>query len=155
MRWLFVLMCSIAVCSILGGCSSQQEVVRDSPSANPKDEAASAPEVAAPVKQENEVFLFQAKYYRTTGPCIQLGDALGMPIIDAFEVVEVLEGNLKAKSINVRAMTEGGSTYPKEMAEGKIYTLRLTPSERTTKQLRENQKEGYMFLWIDGDEIEE
>ena len=93
-----------------------------------------------------------AKYYKTTGPCIQLGDALGMPIIDAFEVVDVL----KAKSINVRAMTEGGSSYPKNLVEGTIYTLRLMPSATTTEQLQENEKEDEgTFPWINGNEIEE
>ena len=156
MRFLSILICSMAVGSFLGGCSSQDEVVTNSRSSNKKIDPERAPQVSAPEMNRKQVIVFRGKYYKTTGPCIQLGDALGMPMIDAFEVAEVLEGNLKAKTIDVRAMTEGGSSYPKEMVEGKIYTLRLTPSDKTTKQLRENEnKEDDTFLWIDGDEIEE
>lgn len=113
-------------------------------------------EVSGPIAKANQAIVFRAKYYKTTGPCIQFGDAIGMPIIDAFKVVDVLKGNLKATSINVRAMSEGGSSYPKNLAEGTIYTLRLTPSATTTNQLQENEKEeGATFFWINGNEIEE
>ena len=156
MRFLSVLIYTTAIGCFLAGCSSQDEVVRDPPSAGIQNESGSVSEVPAPDTQEREVLVFRGKYYKTTGPCIQLGDALGMPIIDAFDVVEVLEGNLKAKTIDVRAMTEGGSSYPKEMEEGKIYTLRLKPSVETSEQLRENEnKTDDTFLWVDGDEIEE
>jgi hypothetical protein len=146
-------MCLLVVSSILGGCSLQNEVVSDVSKPDSNEGTESEPKLVTP--DESEVFVIRAKYYQTTGPCIEIGDTLAMPVIDAFEVVEVLNGDLKVESINVLAMTEGGSTYPKEMEEGKVYTLRLTPSERTTKQLRENQKKGRAFLWIDGDEIEE
>ena len=150
-----VLACLLTAGSFLSGCSSRSEVDRDSPSANATNEATRDREVAAPVTPEAEVFVFRAKYHQTTGPCIPIGDALGMPIIDAFQVVEVLNGDLGAKSIHVRAMTEGGSAYPKEMATGKIYTLRLTPSDATAEQLREFRNEGVTTVWINGDEIEE
>lgn len=156
-RFVSILMCAIAVGYFLAGCSSQVGVGRDSPSAVVETVAASESASSAPVTRKKDVLVFRAKYYQTTGPCIQLGDnALGMPIIDAFEVVEVLEGNFKANTINVHSMSEGGSSYPRNMAEGETYTLRLTPSEETPKQLHEKQnKEGDTFLWIDGDEIEE
>ena len=155
MRVLAMLICSIAVGPFLGGCSSHDELVSDSSSPNGNHEAERVSEVYFLDVREKEVLVFRGKYYQTTGPCIQLGDSLGMPIIDAFEVVEVVEGALKAKHVNVRAMTEGGSSYPKEMAVGKIYTLRLTLADETSTQLRENESKGYTFLWIDGDEIEE
>jgi hypothetical protein len=156
MRLPLILICSIAVSSFLEGCSSPGDAVRDSPSANSRSEAESVSGVCAPVTHEKGVIVFRGKYYRTTGPCIQLGNALGMPIIDAFEVVGVLEGDLKARGVLVRAMTEGGPSYPEGMVEGEAHTLRLTPSDGALRQLRENQdREGYTFLWIDGDEIEE
>ena len=142
MRSILLLICSMVVGYILGGCSRQNEIVTNEPKLVTPDEA--------------EAVVIRAKYYQTTGPCIELGDdLLGMPIIDAFQVVEVLDGDFTAKSINVRARTELGGTYPKDMEEGKIYTLRLTPSEGTIKQLRENQTKGHTYLWMDGDEIEE
>ena len=155
MRRLLVLMCMIAVGSLVEGCSSQSRVDGDAASADANKDTKTATEVAAPVTPGKEVFVFRAKYYQTTGPCIQLDEEhLGMPIIDAFEVVEVLEGDMKAKYVNVQAMTEGGSRYPTELAEGEIYTLRLVPSVDTSRQLRESNQEGVTFLWIDGDEIE-
>lgn len=156
--YLFILTCVMAVGTSLVGCAQQEEVAKESPPASFEGEptAQTASEVSAPGPQQNEVLVFRGKYYKTTGPCIQLGNTLAMPIIDAFEVVEVLAGNLKAKSIDVRAMSGGGSSYPQDLAEGKVYTLRLTPSAGTSKQLRKNEnKEGLTFLWVDGDEIEE
>jgi hypothetical protein len=144
----------LAVFSFLGGCSSQQEVAGDSPSANEKG-TVTAQEAATPAKQRTEAFVFRAKYYQTKGPCIQIGDTFAMPAVDAFEVVERVKGDLKAKCITVRALTGGGPAYPKKLAEGKVYTLRLSPSERTKQQLRGNEKEGYSYVVVDGDEIEE
>lgn len=46
-------------------------------------------------------------------------------------------------------------SYTKEIAEGKVYTLRLEPPESTLKQFRENKQECLTFLWINGNEIEE
>jgi hypothetical protein len=108
-----------------------------------------------PVKQEKEVFVFRAKYFQTKGPCIKIGNAIAMPVIDAFEVVEVVKGNLKAKSILVRPFTRGGSAYPQKLTEGKVYTLRLTLSERTKQKLQENDQNGTTYVGIDGDQLEE
>jgi hypothetical protein len=151
-RLLILLVCSTAAFSFLIGCSPQPGIALDStPEGQP---AAKAPDVSL-VKQEKEVIVFRARYYHTKGPCVRIGDALAMPVVDAFEVVEVVQGALPAKTINVRFHSASGSGYPKELAEGKTYTLRFTPSEGTREQLRDNQKEGYSFIWVDGDEIEE
>lgn len=128
----------------------------ESDSSGPEDERETRRENVTLVTEARDAFVFRAKYYQTTGPCIELGEGRrGTPFIDAFEVVEVLEGDIKAKHVHVRAMSEGGSRYPTELAEGKIYTLRLVPSVETSRQLRENEKKGATVLWIDGDEIEE
>ena len=110
MRWTLLLICSIGVSSLPGSCVSQKEVATKSHSSGAKNETETKRENVTLVTDERDAFVFRGKYYQTTGPCIQLGEGrLGMPIIDAFEVVEVLEGDIKAKYVNVRAMTEGGS----------------------------------------------
>ncbi len=78
-----------------------------------------------------------------------------MPMIDSFAVVEVVKGNLMAKCIQVRAFTERGRSYPKELIEGHVYTLRLTPKGPTKQQLRANEQDDGSFVVVDGDEIEE
>jgi hypothetical protein len=155
MRRLTILfMGSTAAFASLVGCSSQQEVTSDSTPVK-EEVAAKVQQIAAPGKQGKEVFVFRAKYYRTTGPCIQMGDKLVMPTVDGFEVVEVIKGKLTAKTVEVRPHTGGGSAYPGELKKGKVYTLKLTPSESTRQQLRENETKGYSYVWIDGDELEE
>ncbi len=146
----------MGVFSLPGGCVSREEVATKSPSSDAENGTEARRENVAIVSDERPTFVFRGKYYRTTGPCIELGAGrLGMPFIDAFEVVEVLAGDVKAKHVVVRAMTEGGSRYPTKLAEGKTYTLRLVSSAETSRQLREKRKEGVTFLWIDGDDLEE
>ena len=111
--------------------------------------------VSDQVKREKDVFVFRARYCRTRGLCIQIGNSWGMPAVDAFEVIEALKGDLKARSIEVRPLSSGGSGYPKELVEGKVYTLRLTPSDRTKQQFRENKKDGSAYIVVDGDELKE
>ena len=135
--------------TLLGGCSRPDKFTSDTSSSNlvnesPGNEAHTA----------RGSFVFRAKYHRTTGPCIEMGDTLAMPLVDVFEVVEVLGGDLKIKNIHVRAMTEGGVAYPQDLEEGKIYSLRFRPSESTKKQMSENEEKGHPFLWVDGREIE-
>jgi hypothetical protein len=93
--------------------------------------------------------------YQTKGPCIRVGDTLAMPVVDAFSVVENVQGDLKATTIHVRVPSPHGPLYPKQLTEGRTYALRLTPSATTQQQLRGNASEGLSFIWIDGDEIEE
>ena len=151
-------MCSIGVSSLPAGCVSQEEGATKSDSSAPEGERETKRENVTLVTDtdERDAFVFRGKYYQTTGPCIDLGQGRrGMPFVDAFEVVEVLEGDIKAKHVVVRAMSEGGPRYPTDLVDGKVYTLRLVPSLETSRQLREKEKEGVTFLWIDGDEIEE
>jgi len=105
MRSLLLLICSMVVGSILGGCSPQNELVRDASTPNSNKGTESEPKLVAPDRNKMEAFVIRAKYYQTTGPCIELGDdLLGMPIIDAFEVVEVLNGDLKVESRPVQKL---------------------------------------------------
>jgi hypothetical protein len=154
-RSLTLLTYSAAACFFVAGCSSQQEAANALPSGKSQQLQTKVAGVAELPKQERDVFVFRAKYYQGKGPCIKIGDSLAMPAIDAFEIVEVLQGDLIAKNVDVRAMTQGGPSYPKKLAEGKTYTLRLRPSEKTKQQMQENRKEGFTFLWVDGDELEE
>ncbi len=99
---------------------------------------------------ENAAIIIKAKHYRTMGPCIRMGNALGMPIIDAFEVVEVVKGSLpvNVKHIMVRAMT--GDL--ENLKGGKVYLLRLTPSADTKSQLRD-RKDDNPWLWVNCNEL--
>mgnify|MGYP000917360061 CR=1 FL=1 len=104
MRWTLLLICSIGVSSLPGGCVSREEVATESRSSGTEDETESKQENVAIVSDERPTIVFRGKYCQTTGPCIDLGGGrLGMPFIDAFEVVEVLAGDLKAKHVVVRA----------------------------------------------------
>lgn len=147
MRWLMIL-----VLGSLVGCIAQQDNGTAEPAHN--DERVNAPVVTEPTVRDKEVYVFRAKYYRTKGPCVQIGNKLAMPMIDAFSVVEVIQGNFHTKSIHVRHGT-GGPDYPESLVEDKVYVLRLTPSPRTKQQLRENETEGYSTLAVDGDELTE
>jgi hypothetical protein len=153
-RLLILLMGSTVVFSFLAGCWSQQEVASDSIPVR-EGEPAKAQMVAPHAKQGTANFVFRAKYYRTKGPCIQMGDKLVMPAVDGFEVVKVIKGKLNVKRVEVRPLTGGGSAYPHDLREGKVYTLKLTPSDNTRQQLRENETQGYSYIVIDGDELED
>src|SRR5262249_59676926 len=102
-----------------------------------------------------ERYVICAKYYNMSGTCIEIGGSIAMPAVDGFRVVEVIEGELKATEIEVRPFARGGPAYPRELSEGKVYPLRLTPTERTKRQLLENEQTGNSFVWVDGNEIEE
>lgn len=149
MRWFLVMFAS--AWSLLAGCSSQHEAPGDPAPPEGRD----APAVVAPAEPPKEVVVFRARYYRTKGPCVRIGDALAMPVVDGFEVTEVVGGQLKATRIEVRPFSGGGPAYPKELTDGKVYLLRLTPSDKTKQELREMEKEDGHFVWIDADEIEE
>jgi hypothetical protein len=134
-RLLIVCIYLTAALSFLIGCSSREEGASDSIPVKKEEAKAQGP--VDPGKKGNEIFIFRAKYYQTDGPCIFSGSTVSMPIVDAFQIIEVVKGDLKAKGIIVRALSECGPGYPKELAVGKVYTLCLTPSERTKQQLLE------------------
>jgi hypothetical protein len=156
MRSTLLLICSICVSSICSGCISQQDAAATPQSPARENEAVPERHSMDRSTENGEPIVFRGVYRPSTGPCIELGEGrLGMPFIDTFEVVEVLEGDLATKNVHVRAMTEGGPRYPTELAADKIYTLRFVPSAETSEQMRELEKEDGRFLWIDGNEIEE
>ncbi len=150
---------ALRLCGLLGlvlvaGCYEQDGCPPATPPGQGPD-AAVAPPAADPPLPEPPGIVVRAKFYRAKGPCIQMDKARAMAALDAFEVVEVVSGALPAKWIEVQFHTGGGPSYPRDLTVGKIYTLRLTPSERTKRQLRENEKEGHSFLHIDGSELAE
>jgi hypothetical protein len=105
--------------------------------------------------QQPGVAVFQGKFYRMRLPCIHLPDGSWvMPAGDGFEVVRVIRGQLPASLIEVRLFSDKGKAYPENPVPGQVYTLRLTPAERTKQQLRENQTTGRTGLDVDGNEIE-
>jgi len=146
-----IFMCSIAALSCFGGCTSQQEFAHDLALA--KLEAAQAQDVAAVEKSKEAPFVFRAKYCRRRGPCIQTDGGFAMPAIDSFDVVELIKGDLTAKYFLVRGVIGGSLAYPKKLVEGQVYTLALTPSERTNQQLRANEQHGEPLVYVNGDEI--
>jgi hypothetical protein len=152
----FIFLACITVNAMAGGCGPHDDDASKALVADSKADQTAQRQESAPGLIETDPVLFRGEYDRTTGPCIDLGDGvLAMPFMDTFRVLEVLEGTLHARIINVRAMTEGGSGYPKDLKEGQVYTLRLTPSADTSRQLREADKDGLTFLWINGQEIAE
>jgi len=95
--------------------------------------------------------LFKARHHRGTGPCIPVGNGLARPIIDVFDVVDVVEGSLPktVRSIQVRAMT--GEV--KDGKEGTVQVYRLTPSADTQAQLRAREKDRGSWLWVNATEL--
>jgi hypothetical protein len=75
--------------------------------------------------------------------------------MDAFDVVEVVQGRLKANIVDVRPLTLKGPGYPKNLIDGNILTLRLTLSEESQKQAEENERQGTKLLIINGDEVDQ
>lgn len=98
--------------------------------------------------------VFRARYYHTMGPCIRKGDSFELLAVDAFEVIEVTQGELKAKHISVRPFTAGAG-YPRELSRENVYTLRLTPTASTLQRLQENEQSGGSSIEVDAKEIEE
>jgi hypothetical protein len=92
----------------------------------------------------------RARYYRTKGPCVQIGDALVMPVVHGFEVVGVEAGALPGRRIEVLPHSGPGPDRPWPLVEGAEYRLRLTLSERTR---REWAQPGRAVLWVDADEV--
>jgi hypothetical protein len=79
-----------------------------------------------------------------------------MPRLDAFKVIEVFQGSLKATSIYVRGPGYPiGTTYPTDLDEDTVLTLRLTPSADAVKENEEDiEKGGLKILLVDPEEVE-
>ena len=96
------------------------------------------------------------RYSRGRSPCVDVGDGRRAWFrVDDFEVLKVLDGRLDAGRILVQPNTWDAPGYPREPADGEVYTLRLTPSPSTRQQLRDNRKAGHSSVWVDGSEIEQ
>jgi hypothetical protein len=78
-----------------------------------------------------------------------------MPVMDSFHVVDVVEGQLKATSINVRPRSFRGPGYPRNLQAGRALTLRLNLAAQTQAQAEENDREKRDWLVVNGDEVEE
>src|SRR5262245_16730869 len=68
-----------------------------------------SPAEGVPAPEDGVVF--RGKYYRTKGPCIQIGDSLAMPVVEGFEVLGVDRGELSAKRIQVHPLTGSGHLH--------------------------------------------
>jgi len=86
----------------------------------------------------SERIILRAKFHQTTGPCIDLGNGtLGMPLMDEFLEVEMIEGSPKIKRFVVNPMSSNNDRYPANLIEGRIYKLVLTPGPKTIKQMQD------------------
>jgi len=118
-------------------------------------EAPPAPAANNPPGQQDAEVVVKAKYFRGKGPCIEgPKGTLAMPVLDMFQVVEVVKGRLATHHFGVR-ISPHATDYPRDLSEGEIYTLRLTLSENSRQQLQENENEGFGFIWVDGTEVHE
>jgi hypothetical protein len=143
----------LAALALLAGCAGLSETSSES---SPGEEATAAVRPANEVvKLDRGLIVFRARYYHGRGPCVQVRNGRAMVAEDAFEVIEVVRGKLAASTIQVRYRSGHAEGYPGQLTEGKVYTLRLTPSADTKQQMREIEKEGHSFLHVEGTEIEE
>jgi hypothetical protein len=144
---------SVAVFSVVAGCTSSRDAACE-----PKGDAdsASAKSRTRPITFSGDptLVVVRATYRQTKGPCFRDGDAWVMPLVDAFDIAEVLEGKFHAKHITVRLFGEHAPHYPRELVEGNEYVLCLRLSDETKADLREKEEKGYDFLWMDRCEIE-
>lgn len=102
--------------------------------------------------REKDAITLKAKHYRTTGPCIDLGGgALGMPIIDGFEIVQVVSGSLpkSVKKLEVRALSGDVG----KLKEGETCVVTLNPSADIKSQFQDRAKDGYSWLWVNASEL--
>jgi hypothetical protein len=105
---------------------------------------------------EGQSILFKAKYFKTRAPCHRIGDGWAMPIADGFEVIQVLRGTLKPPTeIIVRPRSARGQAYPRHLKSGEVCVLELTPSADTLEQLKERERDGHEWIWVDGNELEQ
>ncbi len=110
---------------------------------------------ATVVRKNPEPIVVRVKYRRARGPCLQTGNSWALLAMDAFDVVEVVQGRLKATTIDVRPLTLNGSGYPKNIIEGNDLILRLTLSEESLNQAQENERQGSKWLFVNGDEVDQ
>jgi hypothetical protein len=151
MRWRPCLLIGwFSVVSLVVGC-----VEKDDPDTSSNKATVGKGSPPAHRGKEAGDVVFRARYYKGKGPCIRKDDGWAMPAVDDFEVVEVVRGKLNASDITVRLHTNHGPGYPADLKQGEVYTLRLSPSEGTKQQLRQNAKEATSLLEVDGDEISE
>lgn len=106
------------------------------------------------IAQENEadeLIVVKAKHIHTRGPCIPIGGGLAMPIIDAFQVLEIVKGSLpkSVTTIQVRALS---GNLP-NVKKGEVNVLRLTRSADSKSQLEDRAKDGYTWLWVNAGEL--
>jgi hypothetical protein len=109
---------------------------------------------AAETKKEksDQVLVYRVTYDHSRGPCIWTEHGRIIPRINTFTVVNSRCPNGKPLRIKLRFAT-AGAELTKRLEIGETYELRLTPSQETKKQLEENSRRGFSFLWVNGDEI--
>ncbi len=78
------------------------------------------------------------------------------PVSDEeFEVIEIIRGELPAKSIKVPYRSSGDCfMHPKGMKGGTVYTLRFTPSAATKQLLRERENNAADYTLRASDKLE-
>lgn len=107
-------------------------------------------------RKDSEPIIVRVQFGHIRGPCIHGEDgSWAMIALDAFDVLKVVRGRLKATALYVRPFTSSAAGYPKDLTEGQILTLRLWLSDESRKQAEENERRGIRALFINGDEVEQ
>jgi hypothetical protein len=144
--------CLLALCFLVGCAEPTETSSESSPGQEETPVVQPANEV---VKRGGGPIVFRARYSRErAGFHVPVKGGHAWPYEDGFSVMAVTSGKLSASFIQVRYRSTQGANYPRELTVGKVYALRLTPSARTKRELRENEKKGHSFLYVDGSEIE-
>jgi hypothetical protein len=149
LRPALICFCIVVMASFVPGCPARNE--RASHPSSVAIKVANAAQVSTAANAEFDDMVFQVRYYRERRPCIQIGNGMGMPLVDVFQILRKIKGERRPDRLIVRLHSGHGPSYPEDLTDGKKLTLRLTPSARTIEQLRDYDLE----IVVGGDEIEE
>ena len=141
----------------LGGCSGPSPPVATPPApdqsaANPID----ALDTSLPTDEDIEPAVFRGKLYKATA-CIEQDGVRALYKTDGFEVVEVVQGELREKQISIHPFGLLNQAYPKDLTVGDVYVMKLTPSNSTKKQIiknRDRNPDDRATLWVGAEELQ-
>jgi hypothetical protein len=125
--------------TLLAGCHLQDEAA--DPAA-----PATGPELA-PAPRELGSIVFRARYYRSKECMEGPKGELALGDWDAYEVVEVLKGDLPLKGIK-------GPQAPAGVTEGGTYLFRWTPPSNIRQEMRKARDDGFKGIWLLGEQFE-
>ena len=131
--------CLLSFFVLLAGCNQQDETTNSAP-------AGAEPEVAPPPRELSSI-VFRAKYFRTKECLPGANGTLALGLWDAYEVVEVVRGELPLKSIK-------GPQAPEGLKGGETYLFRWTPSADAREDIGQAREKGFKGIWLLGEHFE-